>query len=106
MTREDSGGGPVPPRPHFDPALGDGWVEIGDGRRFWGRFGAAGLLLRDPAGRVLLQHRVSWSHFGDTWGSRAVPGTRRRPPSRRRCASRRRRQGSRPGWCSRCCPAS
>ncbi|KQQ01497.1 MULTISPECIES: NUDIX domain-containing protein [unclassified Rathayibacter] len=76
MTGEDSGGASVPPRPHFDPALGDGWVEIGDGRRFWGRFGAAGLLLRDPDGRILLQHRVSWSHFGDTWG---LPGGARHP---------------------------
>lgn len=76
MTGEDSGGGPARPRPQFDPALGDGWVEIGDGRRFWGRFGAAGLLLRDPAGRILLQHRVSWSHFGDTWG---LPGGARHP---------------------------
>ncbi|MWV59789.1 NUDIX domain-containing protein [Rathayibacter sp. VKM Ac-2754] len=76
MTGDDIGGDAVPPRPHFDPALGDGWVEIGDGRRFWGRFGAAGLLLRDPDGRILLQHRVSWSHFGDTWG---LPGGARHP---------------------------
>ncbi|SMH40198.1 ADP-ribose pyrophosphatase YjhB, NUDIX family [Rathayibacter oskolensis] len=76
MTGDDTGGDAVFPRPHFDPALGDGWVEIGDGRRFWGRFGAAGLLLRDPDGRVLLQHRVSWSHFGDTWG---LPGGARHP---------------------------
>lgn len=64
------------PRHPFDPALGDGWVEIGDGRRFWGRFGAAGLLLRDPDGRILLQHRATWSHFGDTWG---LPGGARHP---------------------------
>lgn len=76
MTSEDTGGACVPSRPPFDSALGDGWVEIGDGRRFWGRFGAAGLLLRDPADRVLLQHRVSWSHFGDTWG---LPGGARHP---------------------------
>lgn len=56
--------------------MGDGWVEVGDGRRFWGRFGAAGLLLRDPSGRILLQHRASWSHFGDTWG---LPGGARHP---------------------------
>lgn len=41
------------------------------GERYWGRFGAAGLLAVDAEGRVLLQHRVSWSHFGDTW---ALPG--------------------------------
>lgn len=42
-----------------------------DGTRYWGRFGAAGLLAFDPERGVLLQHRVSWSHFGDTWG---LPG--------------------------------
>jgi 8-oxo-dGTP pyrophosphatase MutT (NUDIX family) len=41
------------------------------GERYWGRFGAAGLLAVDPDRGVLLQHRVSWSHFGDTW---ALPG--------------------------------
>lgn len=41
------------------------------GERYWGRFGAAGLLALDPQRGVLLQHRVSWSHFGDTW---ALPG--------------------------------
>ncbi len=56
---------------------GDGWVECDDGRRRWGRFGAAGLLLRapDPTGGpeplVLLQLRVAWSHHGGTWG---LPG--------------------------------
>ncbi|MDH2444730.1 NUDIX hydrolase [Amnibacterium sp. CER49] len=50
---------------------GDGWVELPDGRRFWGRAGAAGLLAVSPAGAVLLQHRVEWSHFGGTWG---LPG--------------------------------
>jgi 8-oxo-dGTP diphosphatase len=49
----------------------DGWVESPDGRRFWGRAGAAGLLALDAADRVLLQHRVEWSHFGGTWG---LPG--------------------------------
>jgi len=41
------------------------------GERYWGRFGAAGLLAFDPARGVLLQHRVAWSHHGDTW---ALPG--------------------------------
>lgn len=41
------------------------------GERYWGRFGAAGLLAYDPAKGVLLQHRVAWSHFGGTWG---LPG--------------------------------
>lgn len=57
-----------PGRPH---GSGDGWVELPDGRRFWGRAGAAGLLAVSPAGTVLLQHRVAWSHFGGTWG---LPG--------------------------------
>ena len=52
-------------------ATGDAWVEGPDGSRFWGRFGAAGLLAWDPARGVLMQHRASWSHFGDTWG---LPG--------------------------------
>ncbi|MBN9190981.1 NUDIX hydrolase [Microbacterium sp.] len=57
---------PLGPR---DP--GDAWVIAPSGERYWGRFGAAGLLALDPSRGVLLQHRVSWSHFGDTW---ALPG--------------------------------
>lgn len=53
---------------------GDGWTVDTEGRRRWGQFGAAGLLLRAP-GRggpsVLLQHRAQWSHHGGTWG---LPG--------------------------------
>ena len=60
---------PGPPPGPRDPA--DGWVELPDGRRFWGRAGAAGLLVVDPAGAVLLQRRVGWGHFGGTWG---LPG--------------------------------
>lgn len=45
------------------------------GAHYWGRHGAAGLLLRapHPDGRaaVLLQHRAPWSHQGGTW---ALPG--------------------------------
>ena len=52
-------------------ASGDAWVEGPDGDRYWGRFGAAGLLAYDPARGILLQHRVAWSHFGGTWG---LPG--------------------------------
>jgi 8-oxo-dGTP pyrophosphatase MutT (NUDIX family)/outer membrane lipoprotein SlyB len=58
---------PTGRRPH---GSGDAWVEAPDGRKFWGRFGAAGLLVHDDRG-VLLQHRVEWSHFGGTWG---LPG--------------------------------
>lgn len=41
------------------------------GEKYWGRFGAAGLLAVDPGRGILLQHRVAWSHFGGTWG---LPG--------------------------------
>jgi 8-oxo-dGTP diphosphatase len=45
------------------------------GAHYWGRFGAAGLLLRAPrpdgTSAVLLQHRAVWSHQGGTW---ALPG--------------------------------
>lgn len=50
---------------------GDAWVEGPDGRRFWGTYGAAGLLVADGDEGVLLQHRAEWSHFGGTWG---LPG--------------------------------
>ncbi|CAM5305412.1 NUDIX domain-containing protein [Leifsonia shinshuensis] len=50
---------------------GDAWVEGPNGERFWGRFGAAGLLVHDLRRGVLLQHRADWSHFGGTWG---LPG--------------------------------
>ena len=60
---------PGPPPGPRDPA--DGWVDLPDGRRFWGKAGAAGLLVVAPDGSILLQHRVGWSHFGGTWG---LPG--------------------------------
>ena len=50
---------------------GDTWVTADDGHRYWGKFGAAGLLAHDPARGVVLQHRVSWSDHGGTWG---IPG--------------------------------
>lgn len=54
---------------------GDGWVISDSGAHYWGRFGAAGLLLRAPrpdgTPAVLLQHRAVWSHQGGTW---ALPG--------------------------------
>ncbi|PXW29028.1 NUDIX hydrolase [Nocardia sp. 348MFTsu5.1] len=54
---------------------GDGWVFDADGSRYWGRHGAAGLLLftLSEAGEalILLQHRAVWSHQGGTW---ALPG--------------------------------
>lgn len=58
------------PPPHLrDP--GDAWVFAADGTKYWGRFGAAGLLAWHPEAGVLLQHRAAWSHHGDTWG---LPG--------------------------------
>jgi 8-oxo-dGTP diphosphatase len=50
---------------------GDAWVYGPDGAKFWGRFGAAGLLVFHPEAGVLLQHRIAWSHHGGTWG---LPG--------------------------------
>ena len=54
---------------------GDGWVISDSGAHYWGRYGAAGLLLRAPrpdgTPAVLLQHRAAWSHQGGTW---ALPG--------------------------------
>lgn len=53
---------------------GDGWVACAQGHQHWGRYGAAGLLIRDrdhDERKVLLQLRVEWSHHGGTWG---VPG--------------------------------
>lgn len=48
----------------------DGWIQCACGNRHWGRAGAAGLLITNGTA-VVLQHRASWSHFGDTWG---IPG--------------------------------
>ncbi|MBS4728488.1 NUDIX hydrolase [Mycobacterium sp. SM1] len=54
---------------------GDGWAFSHTGVAYWGRYGAAGLLLRAPrpdgTPAVLLQHRAPWSHQGGTWG---LPG--------------------------------
>jgi 8-oxo-dGTP diphosphatase len=63
--------------PKLNPVRGDGdgWVVSDTGAAFWGKHGAAGLLLRAPcpdgAPAVLLQHRAPWSHQGGTWG---LPG--------------------------------
>ncbi|RSM40054.1 NUDIX domain-containing protein [Amycolatopsis balhimycina DSM 5908] len=47
------------------------FVRCSCGRLHWGRYGAAGLLLADPARGVLLQRRAWWVHHGRTW---ALPG--------------------------------
>jgi 8-oxo-dGTP diphosphatase len=52
----------------------DAWVD-GPRGRYWGTFGAAGLLLAHPEGGVLLQLRAVWSHLGGTWG---LPGGARK----------------------------
>lgn len=51
----------------FPRGDGDGWARCAAGHRHWGRFGAAGLLVRS-GDAVLLQHRALWSHHGGTWG--------------------------------------
>jgi 8-oxo-dGTP diphosphatase len=66
-----------PPFPILVPVRGDGdgWVVSASGAAYWGRHGAAGLLVRAPrddgSAAVLLQHRAPWSHQGGTWG---LPG--------------------------------
>lgn len=60
-----------PRRPDGPRDPGDAWVVAESGERYWGRFGAAGVLAFDAERGVLLQHRVGWSHHGGTWG---IPG--------------------------------
>lgn len=60
-----------PRRPDGPRDSGDAWVVAPSGEKYWGRYGAAGLLAVDAERGVLLQHRVGWSHFGGTWG---MPG--------------------------------
>ncbi len=62
----------LPPRDRLHHGPGDAWVQCACGRRHWGLFGAAGLLLVHRAGtHVVLQHRAVWSDQGGTW---ALPG--------------------------------
>ena len=63
----------LPPQRPRDP--GDAWVYGPGGEKFWGVFGAAGLLVWHRGLGILLQHRADWSHFGGTWG---LPGGARK----------------------------
>jgi 8-oxo-dGTP diphosphatase len=53
---------------------GDGFVIAGDGQPRWGRFGAAGVLVRHVDGDdhwYFLARRSEYTHRGGTW---AIPG--------------------------------
>lgn len=53
---------------------GDGWAVGIDGTRRWGTLGAAGLFLttrENDTTLLLVQHRATWTNFGNTWG---IPG--------------------------------
>lgn len=57
------------------PRRSGNWA-VGEQGRFWGRHGAAGLLIQNPLGEVLLQLRADWCDHGGTWG---IPGGAREP---------------------------
>lgn len=54
---------------------GDGFVTLADGSRYWGRFGAAGILVRrvnaDGTASFFVARRSEHTHRGGTW---AIPG--------------------------------
>ena len=64
---------PLLPAHLRDP--GDAWVYADSGQKYWGAFGAAGVLVWHRDHGVLLQHRAAWSHNGGAWG---IPGGARR----------------------------
>lgn len=76
--------GHLPPAHLRDP--GDNWAFGPDGQKYWGAFGAAGLLVWHPSAGVLMQHRAIWSHNGGTW---ALPGGARRQGESAESAARR-----------------
>ena len=58
------------------PLCGDGFVTLADGSLRWGRFGAAGVLVRcagegDGSWWYFLARRSEWCHQGGCW---AIPG--------------------------------
>ena len=57
------------------PISGDGFVTVADGTVRWGRFGAAGVLVRCAAEAgvwsYFLARRSEWCHQGGSW---AIPG--------------------------------
>jgi 8-oxo-dGTP diphosphatase len=67
------------------PVSGDGFVRVADGTRRWGRYGAAGLLVRHVdavtgMASYFVALRSRHTHMGGTW---AIPGgalTRRESP--------------------------
>ena len=67
--------GPPPLPPYVVRDKGDAWVYGPHGEKYWGRYGAAGLLVWHRQVGILMQHRVGWSHFGGTWG---LPGGARK----------------------------
>lgn len=75
MTHDPLSSTPPPLPSGADRDPGDAWVEGPSGQRYWGRFGAAGLLAWHVEAGILLQHRAVWSHHGGTWG---LPGGARK----------------------------
>lgn len=53
---------------------GDGFILVADGTQRWGRYGAAGILIRhvsDEGEWFFVARRAHWTHHGGTW---AIPG--------------------------------
>ncbi|MFV0435719.1 MAG: NUDIX domain-containing protein [Leucobacter sp.] len=59
-----------PARPDPVPHSPDEWAD-GEHGRFWGRYGAAGILIHNSRAEVMLQLRADWCHHGGTW---SIPG--------------------------------
>ncbi len=82
----------TPADPPENNESGDAWVNAADGGRYWGRYGAAGVLAYDPQRGLLLQHRSPRTADGDTWG---IPGgARHRSESALQAALREAREES------------